>query len=54
MNVRGNDLIESVCPPEKVGKVLDLLLMECCINSIKNQREALLNYAQKVAFKSII
>lgn len=54
LNVRGNDLIECGCPPEKVGKVLDLLLMECCINTIKNQREALLNYAQKVAFKSII
>ena len=50
LDIRGDKLIEAGCPAQKVGAVLDRLLMDCCINLVQNCEDKLLNYAKIVAF----
>lgn len=48
LNIKGDELIRMGFAPENVGKTLNRLLLDCCINLVKNDREQLSQWAQKV------
>ncbi|MDE7083470.1 MAG: HD domain-containing protein [Clostridia bacterium] len=50
LNVRGDELINSGCPKELTGKVLENLLLCCAVGQVSNDREKLLLYAEKSRF----
>ena len=47
--VRGDELIFIGVPKERTGEILSKLLEECAINSVKNSKSELLNYALNLA-----
>ena len=46
--IKGNDLLDIGVPAEEVGKTLNLLLLDCAINLVANDKEKLLTRTKKV------
>lgn len=52
LDVKGDELIAAGCPRERVGAILEKLLLDCAIKLVVNEKSKLIIYAQKLAFEN--
>lgn len=51
LDVRGDELIAAGCPKELTAQCLKGLLLRCAVKTVENEKDKLVNYAVKVAFR---